>query len=125
MAINAGDEIVAADLSPGEWIALDLQNGWAPRTGYFTPSYRLLSDSNEVEFAGGMIDGTATNGTVIANLPAGYRPAYDQPAPVVANNGYTIGVFVRSSGDVELFHFEGTSPSFSAVYFVGSIPLEV
>lgn len=123
MAFLAGQKLRASELNPGAWQVLSLTNGWAPRAGYYVPSYRL--DGDEVELVGGLINGTATNGTVVGTLASGFWPAADQPLPCLANNGNMYGVFIRTNGDIELFHSEGASPTFTAVYLMGSFPLSV
>jgi hypothetical protein len=56
------------------WNNLTLQNGWLALAGYAAPQYAKGSDGL-VTIKGLIRAGTTTGGTVIANLPAGYRPA--------------------------------------------------
>ncbi len=64
----------AGSVCTTNWCSLTLQNGWLQHgTGFTPPSYTKASDGMVV--VNGLIDsGTTTPGTVIANLPAGYRP---------------------------------------------------
>ena len=57
------------------WSNLTLQNGWATYGGiYSTPQYTKVSDG-VVHLKGLIRSGTNTDGTVIATLPAGFRPS--------------------------------------------------
>lgn len=120
--IRSGQEIPAAALVPEPWQTLSLQNGWVARGGYYTPSYRR-EPGELVRLVGGMIDGTNDNGTIIATLPAGYRPASDQPLALLGNDGRLCGLFARTTGELEIFKSSDTSPS--AIYLMGWFPLEV
>lgn len=56
------------------WINLSLQSGWvAFGSGYSTPQYTKSADKL-VSLKGLIKSGTTTSGTIIATLPAGYRP---------------------------------------------------
>ncbi len=56
------------------WSNLSLQNGWSQYGGFALAQYTKGSDGI-VKVKGLIQGGTTTGGTVIANLPAGYRPA--------------------------------------------------
>jgi hypothetical protein len=56
------------------WNNLTLQNGWVIVAGYAVPQYTKGPDGI-VKVKGLIGSGTTTAGTVITNLPAGYRPA--------------------------------------------------
>ncbi len=59
----------------GSWTNLTLQNGWVWYGDIFsTPQYTKASDGL-VSLKGLIKSGTATDGTVLAVLPVGYRPA--------------------------------------------------
>ncbi len=64
----------ATDINDDPYQPLTLQNGWTRfSTSYPTAGY--WKDASGVVHVNGLIrDGTLTNGTVIANFPAGYRP---------------------------------------------------
>ena len=55
------------------WTNLTLQNGWVVYPGLTTPQYTKDTDGI-VTVKGFIQSGTITSGTVIATLPAGYRP---------------------------------------------------
>lgn len=80
------------------WITLPLSNSWVTYGApYEAPRYRRL---NGVVFIDSMLKlGTFTSGTVIATLPAGFRPAKQHMRPVVANNAFG-SVEVNASGTI-------------------------
>lgn len=53
------------------WNDLTMQNGWVADGE--TPQYKMMADGTVV-LRGNMKDGTTANGTIIANVPANYRP---------------------------------------------------
>ncbi len=67
------------------WCSLTLQNGWVPLGAGFTqPAYTKGSDG--IVVVNGLIQsGNVSIGTVIANLPAGYRPKERIAINCVAN----------------------------------------
>lgn len=96
------------------WIAATLQNGWTGNLWYRKNSLGLL------EIGGAINPGTLTAGTIIAQLPVGYRPYFNKPIPCInANTGATArGIFVNTSGNVIIYMSEivtGTGYSFSEI----------
>ena len=81
------------------WTNLALQNGWVTYSStYPTPQYTKTSD-NIVTIQGLIKGGVTTNGTVIANLPAGYRPAKTVIFDVVTSTG--LGrIDIHPNGDI-------------------------
>lgn len=72
---------------PEVWHTLSLQNGWASiGAPYDAPSYRVNA-LGAVEFKGIASGGTATSGTLIATLPAGYIPTHTRQVTASANGG--------------------------------------
>ena len=71
------------------WHALALQNLWVNVGAPFvTGQFRLVpSPALSVQVIGTIKNGTAAPGTVIATLPAGYRPATTQRNPIYAFGG--------------------------------------
>jgi hypothetical protein len=55
----------------GTWTGLTLLNGWVVYSGFAVPQY--IKGSDGIVTVKGLI-GSGTAGTVVANLPAGYRP---------------------------------------------------
>lgn len=108
-----------AALTVETWHTLTLQNGWSTRAGYYAPACKLTPDGR-VWLRGGLTGGTFTNGTIIATLPAGYRPAASVSMPLSNNTTSGSGsgnprLFVRTSGNIEIwlvggdFHIDGCS----------------
>jgi hypothetical protein len=58
-------------LTPGDWEALTLQNGWSNLSGYI-PAQVRIQQSGVALLVGHIQGGTTTNGTLIAVLGAGY-----------------------------------------------------
>jgi hypothetical protein len=87
------------------WTNLTLVNSWVSYGGTFaTPGYRK-NNFGEVELRGMVKSGVTTNGTVIATLPAGYRPTSDKAYSVICNNGTAdvIGYISISTGGSIIF----------------------
>lgn len=85
-----------------------LQNGWSSYGSPFAaPAY--IKTSGGVVFLKGLIrDGTLTNGTVVAQLPPGFRPNTTVTVPVTARtssgtNGAAI-VQILTNGDVTIWY---------------------
>lgn len=58
--------------TPGDWVELDLLNGWVDSGFASVPSCRKEGDL--VRVRGIIRNGTITTGTIIFVLPEGYRP---------------------------------------------------
>lgn len=102
------------DKAQPNWIAATLQNGWTGNLWYRKNSLGLL------EIGGAINPGTLTAGTIIAQLPVGYRPYFNKPIPCInANTGATArGIFVNTSGNVIIYMSEivtETGYSFSEI----------
>lgn len=63
------------------WTNFTLQNSWAVTAGR-RAVYRKILGQVQIEF--GVVNGTATDGTVLATLPVGFRPSTQIGLPVVA-----------------------------------------
>lgn len=63
-------------ITPESWHIMTLQNSWTSGSGsgFDSPAYRIDALGN-VQLKGLALAGTKTNGTVVATLPVGYRPA--------------------------------------------------
>lgn len=84
------------------WNAPALQNSWANYGGTeATVGYRLDGVGN-VRIKGMIRNGTTTIGTVIFNLPAGYRPLEDLQIATGSSNGSYVAAClkIKSNGDV-------------------------
>lgn len=63
-----------------DWLPLPLANGWVDYgSPYAPPGFRKISGT--VFIRGLLKNGTVTNNTPLATLPAGFRPGYDQINP--------------------------------------------
>jgi hypothetical protein len=84
------------------WTGLSLQNSWVAfdAVNYAPPSYTKASDG-VVTVRGLIKNGTYAPGTVIANLPAGYRPAERQIYTCTANGSWS-RVDVLPNGNIEI-----------------------
>lgn len=87
------------------WHSLSPGNGWVNSGNGPDFQYRMIaSPPNTVEIIGDLTGGTMTDGTVVATLPAGYRPATQQQvATVLPGTGATANMrfFVGTSGNIE------------------------
>ncbi|MEV4437476.1 hypothetical protein AB0K09_00415 [Streptomyces sp. NPDC049577] len=91
------------------WTALTLASGWtAFGSTYQSPIFMKKLDGM-VQLAGLMAPGTTANGTTVATLPTGYRPAADHVFKVSAGAaGAHADVYVRSSGALQIQNTVGT-----------------
>jgi len=84
-----------------DWVALTLLNSWVTFGGAFaTPSVALRN--GVVELKGAVKSGTITAGTVIANLPAAYRPSESRKEAVMLSGSTFGSLDVTSAGDVTI-----------------------
>lgn len=98
----SGSAWVSFGLEDTGWATPTLQNGWSSiGSGYVAARYRRL---NGIVYVQGTISGgTTTDGTVLFNLPAGFRPSASAQYPVAAGSSSgTMRVEVQSSGNVVL-----------------------
>lgn len=82
-----------------------LQNGWSTAVDHETPFFVKARDGI-VTIYGTISGGTATNGTLLFTLPAGFRPAANVYCPIVdrdgSNNVTGKAVTVQPNGEVRL-----------------------
>lgn len=94
------------------WTNLTLQNGWTFYGGIFAiPQYTKGSDGI-VKVKGLINNGTSTSGTVIANLPPGYRPSETSLQSAACNGAYC-RFDVQANGNIVAR--DGVSPGWSAL----------
>ena len=106
--MNALDTYVGASFET--WHALVLQNGWANFGGAFvTANYRkIASPPRACEIVGVISGGTNAAGTVIGNVPVGYRPLTQQRALTYAFGAgmnistETPAIDIKTNGDIAL-----------------------
>ena len=103
----AGPEVVPTTGAIGSsafgapaWTNLSLSNSWVTFGGsYPTPGYTKIGG---IVYLRGLIkDGTATDGTVMFNLPAGYRPGA-QILKICLSNGAVARMLITTGGDVQI-----------------------
>jgi hypothetical protein len=88
-----------------EWTPANLQAPWVNFGGGYVPAQYMMDTMGFVHIQGQVKSGTV--GSVIFNLPAGYRPKYNQQYPIMANNAFGL-VSVNTNGDVKLDAATGT-----------------
>lgn len=99
------------------WHAMTLQNGWTNRGGGFVSAqYRKVAcPPNSVQLTGCILAGTKVNGTVVANLPVGYRPNNRHGFPVQDTNNPAALEFA-TNGDLMIFDLNaGNNVQFNVV----------
>jgi len=85
--------------SYGGWTSLALQNSWTWYGGAFsTPAYTKSADGM-VLVKGLIHSGTVTSGTVIANLPVGYRPKQRLLMAITSYTAYG-RIDILTTGDI-------------------------
>lgn len=90
------------------WQAPSFQNGWGNLGGTNeVAGFRLFADG-WVRFRGTIIGGTKTDGTVLFNIPAAYRPAKDKVMPfaLISSGATSPAIQLRvsaSTGNVTVF----------------------
>lgn len=87
-----------------DWMNLTLQNGWSDLSADTSkPKYTKINDGNIVFLRGIITGGTTTGGTVIANLPKGYRPLTIDAYPIASNGGSGNGrLIINPNGDLTI-----------------------
>jgi hypothetical protein len=84
------------------WTNLALQNSWIAYGGFSSPQYTKGSD-NIVRLKGLIKGGSTAYGTVVANLPAGYRPKERTLLAALCNPQVYCRIDVLPNGNVELY----------------------
>jgi hypothetical protein len=122
VVFRAGTKVTADLLNPGPWQNIPLLAGWVSTAGAYVPSFRVIS-GNRVEIVGTASNGTGLNGTVVGNLPVGYRPSLEQSLPLGTNRGFSVLLTIKTTGDMQLAHLLSTDPT--KLMFSGSFPLSL
>lgn len=97
------------------WVDSTLQNLWtndatAEKMG------TILNPDGSVLFRGTITGGTRADGTIIANIPAAYRPAKPKAFPVAANGTTGPRCRINTNGDIQIF---GTIAAGAVISFDG------
>jgi hypothetical protein len=89
---------VRESIQPEAWIAPTLLNSWVNvGAGFATAGYRK-TPWGEVQCRRLLKDGTMTNGTVLFNLPVGYRPSASQYFTGLQGNNTACRLTVEAGG---------------------------
>lgn len=96
-------------MNSGSFINLTLQNGWVNNTSPPAPlaGYKKLP-FDSLQLTGNIKNGTSAGGTILANLPVGFRPIFNHSFPVYVNkspaaNSDVPNITVQPNGDLVLF----------------------
>jgi Tfp pilus assembly protein PilV len=117
MAINSF--FYPASMS-GSWTNLTLQSGWVSYDGgsFFSPPQYTKGADNIVRLRGLIKGGSTANGTLVANLPAGFRPKDRTLLGSVCNPNVYCRIDVLSNGNVELSLADSAWTSLDSVTFL-------
>jgi hypothetical protein len=103
------------------WSNLALQNSWvAFGGGYATPQYAKGSD-NIVRLKGLIKSGATGAGTVVTNLPAGYRPKERTLLSAACNPNVYCRMDVLPNGNVELYLSNAGWTSLDNIVFLAEL----
>lgn len=108
----------------GNWTPMTLLNGWTNSGGVQVPAqYRLVSSPpNSLQIVGDIAAGTITDGTIITNLPDGYRPDHSVSFPMGVNPTNRAGLMREEpGGNIVIF---GLTAGTTTIYFNTIIPLD-
>ena len=101
----------------GVGVALTLSNSWVVQGAPWQSPIATKTADGTVVVEGLVNSGTTTAGTVIATLPAGYRPTADSLFVVAANGGF-VTLSVEAGGSIKAFTAaDGTFTSLSGICF--------
>jgi hypothetical protein len=104
-------------IGSGTWTNLGLQNSWIAYGGFSSPQYTKGSD-NIVRLKGLIKGGSTINGTVVANLPAGYRPKERLLLAALCNPQVWCRTDVLPNGNVELYLSSSSWTSLDNITFL-------
>jgi len=88
-------------LTPDSWIDATLLNSWVRYSATFAPAQFMKDAAGWVHIRGLIKGGTVTNGTLLFNLPVGYRPLYYTIFHQLSNN-VSNRVDVRNDGNLAI-----------------------
>jgi hypothetical protein len=98
------------------WIAPQLQNGWGNAAGTQVAGYRRDSDGR-IWLRGFISGGQTSAGTVLFNLPQGYRPSASEILPACPSASSFVSIYVDPNGNVTLNTSSGSNISLTGVSF--------
>lgn len=92
------------------WVKPTLQNLWTNRAGAFpNMQYRIGPTSHRVEMIGQIVPGTLADGTVLFNLPVGFRPVWQVILLATDAANAVCRIIVETNGDVKIFDAAGST----------------
>jgi hypothetical protein len=112
--IGIDDYAIAAQEA---WLPLTLLNGWvANGSGFANAGYRK-NNNGEVEIRGLIKSGSVANGSIIATLPVGYRPATNRMYLV---QSYDTGsafsrIIIEATGNIVVYEGKNTMLSLDGI----------
>lgn len=102
----------------GASVSLTLSNSWVVSTAPDTAAYAVRSEDGTVIMGGSIKNGTTTTNTLIATLPANYRPATYEYAYCASTTATPVLVRIDPDGSVYLLSTgDATRTSFTGVQF--------
>lgn len=114
--ITALTALTAGSVTQPAWTAPTLQNSWVNyNAGFIVAGYRKDS-LGKVHVRGMITGGTATDGTGIMTLPAGFRPTGFVNFPVVSNGAFA-RVRVASTGDLQIYGVNNADLQLAGISF--------
>jgi hypothetical protein len=87
------------------WQLAALQNGWVNYGGGYAPAEYSIDALNVVRLRGLIKSGTTTSGTVLLNVPAGFRPPYSLDLMAFSDNAgttTTVGMDMLVNGNLTI-----------------------
>jgi hypothetical protein len=109
---------IAALSAPRSWTPMSLASGWsAYGDGYATPSY--ARDTLGIVHLRGLIKGTPAPQTIVAVLPAGFRPPFHVEELLACGGTAPCTVVVKTTGEVvfEVINSNSTWLSFDGLTY--------
>lgn len=116
---NSGYLFVASVFTRLTWINLALKATYTAVAGQ-TPQYKILPDGRVIMRGIANTNGAAVPaGTVVATLPAGYRPPIDMYAETIYDGSATRGraIIRAATGNIELYEAPNQFPVFVMMTF--------
>lgn len=103
------------------WTPASLQNGWVDYSPPYTSAAYTKTSAGIVVLKGLIRAGTTASGTVIMNLPVGYRPSAMLVYSVTASS--TVGrIAIAANGDVTSYGTAGANASYTSFDGISFVP---
>lgn len=102
------------------WTNLTLQNSWVAYGGFSSPQYTKGAD-NIVRLKGLIKSGNTAAGTVVTNLPAGFRPKDRTLLSSICNPNAWCRMDILPNGNVELYASSSSWTSLDSITFLAEL----